>query len=107
MSDHISEPPAGWTRYTRARATVYPDLFPPRSRGHGIRTAGVVADKIDLTLGVEHNGNISVSGYLYDKGCRSIDALLRVEMTLEEAQRLRDLLVWALADLPSTAPPPG
>jgi hypothetical protein len=65
------------------------------------------AGEIALTLQIEMDGNVSITGYLQEKAPVTVDALLKVEMSTEEAARLRDLLVWALADLPGTTPPPG
>jgi hypothetical protein len=106
QSHHDSGPRGGWSRYARANMVVSPDFVPARKTGPLAGSVGIVADPIDLTLGVEDSGNISVSGYLAGARTRSADPLLRLELTIEEAQRLRDLLVWALADLPATVPPP-
>ncbi len=106
MSDQDQLSRGRWTRYVRAGAAVHPELFPDRRTDLLSQAEEYRAHEIDLTLGVEHDGSISISGFNPGVAASAPRPLLKLELTSREAERLRDLLIWALADLPATMPPP-
>jgi hypothetical protein len=94
----------GWSRYVKATVAVDLRCLSLRKAEKGSDYAEHLVEGVDLTLGIDDAGNVSIFGIL--PGTPPGDTLLNIEMTTSEAQRLRDLLVWALADIPGTSPPP-
>jgi len=106
MSDQQRSTRGRWTRYVKATVAVHPERFPDRGADFLSDAEEYRAVGIDLTLGVEHDGSISVSGFGPGSAAGAPRPMLKLELSTREAERLRDLLIWALADLPATMPPP-
>lgn len=94
----------GWSRYVMASACVHPAAVSHSQTG---KSPDGQPREIQITLGIEHDGTLTITGHPRPPAQPANTVLLRIAMTTTEAERLRDLLIWALADLPATAPPPG